>query len=134
MPEHEIQRLHTTARMSKIVRHAGVVYLCGQTASVRPEADVAAQTREALARVDALLSEAGSDRSRLLAVTVHLRDMADFDAFNAEWEAWLPPGRAPARTTVQATLARAELRVELSVVAGSSIPAYGMRDLTPIRS
>ena len=112
-----IDRLHTGPRMSKIVRHAGVAYLCGQTSSGTAIADVAAQTREVLARVDALLVEAGSDRSRLLAATVHLRDIADFAAMNAEWEAWLPAGAAPARTTVQALLASADLRVEITVVA-----------------
>lgn len=28
-----IERFHTGPRMSKIVRHAGLVYLCGQTSS-----------------------------------------------------------------------------------------------------
>ncbi|MBI5719038.1 MAG: RidA family protein [Burkholderiales bacterium] len=112
-----IERAHTGPRMSKIVRHAGVVYLCGQTSSGSPAADATAQTHEVLGRIDALLREAGSGRGRLLAATVHLRDIADFAAMNAVWEAWLPPGAAPARTTVQALLAAPELRVEITVVA-----------------
>jgi enamine deaminase RidA (YjgF/YER057c/UK114 family) len=112
-----IDRIHTGPRMSKIVRHAGVAYLCGQTSSGTAIADTEGQTREVLARVDALLAEVGSDRSRLLAATVHLRDIADFAAMNAVWEAWLPAGAAPARTTVQALLASADLRVEITVVA-----------------
>lgn len=112
-----IDRLYAGPRMSKIVRHGGVVYLCGQTSSGTAIADAEGQTREVLARVDALLAEAGSDRSRLLAVTVHLRDIADFASMNAVWEAWLPMGAAPARTTVQASLATAELRVEMTVMA-----------------
>ncbi|MCB1983658.1 MAG: RidA family protein [Rhodoferax sp.] len=119
MPDEAIKRLHPGPRMSKAVRHAGVVYLCGQTASGAPATDVEAQARETLARVDALLAEAGSDRTRLLAVTVHLREMADFAAFNAVWEGWLPPGQAPARTTVQAPLAQPDLRGELTVFAAA---------------
>lgn len=115
-----IERRHTGTRMSKIVRHAGIVYLCGQTSSGSSAADAKAQTEEVLARVDALLAEAGSDRTRLLAATVHLRDIADFAAMNAAWEAWLPTGAAPARTTVQATLAAPELRVEITVVAAQN--------------
>lgn len=114
-----IERKHVGARMSKIVRHGDVVYLCGQTASGTAIADAAGQTREILARIDALLAEAGTDRSRLLAATVHLANMDDFAAMNAAWEAWLPAGAAPARTTVQASLAAAELRVEITIIAAA---------------
>ena len=68
-----IERQHVTARMSRIVRHAGVVYLCGQTASGTTIADAAGQTREVLARIDALLGEADTDKSRLLTATVRNR-------------------------------------------------------------
>lgn len=59
-----IERKHVGSRMSKIVRHGDVIYLCGQTASGTAIADAAGQTREILARIDALLAEAGTDRSR----------------------------------------------------------------------
>jgi len=112
-----IERKHVNSRMSKIVRHGGVVYLCGQTSSGTAIADVAGQTREVLARIDALLAEAGTDKSRLLTATVHLKDIGDFAAMNVVWEAWTAEGCAPARTTVQAQLAAPELRVEITVTA-----------------
>ncbi len=116
----QIERFHTGPRMSKIVRHAGLVYLCGQTSSGRPDAqDIESQTREMLARADALLTEAGSSRERILAATIHLRDMGDFAAMNAVWEAWLPAGTAPARTTVEARLATPELLVEITLTAAA---------------
>lgn len=114
-----IERLHTGPRMSRIVRHGGVIYLCGQTAGGSDLVGVEAQTREVLSRIDTLLAEAGSQRGRLLAATVYLRDIADFAAMNAVWEAWLPAGAAPARTTVEARLASPELRVEITVTAAS---------------
>ncbi len=114
-----IERRHVNSRMSKVVRHADVVYLCGQTASGAGIADVAGQTREVLARIDALLAEAGTDKSRLLTATVYLPDIADFAAMNAAWEAWTAPGNAPARTTVQARLALPDLRVEITVTAAA---------------
>jgi enamine deaminase RidA (YjgF/YER057c/UK114 family) len=46
-----------------------------------------------------------------------LRDMKDFAAMNAVWDAWVPEGHAPARACVEARMARAELLVEISVVA-----------------
>jgi len=114
-----IERKHTNARMSKIVVHGNVVYLCGQTAGggAYASADIAAQTQETLSRVDALLSEAGTDRARILSATIHLRDMGDFAAMNAVWEAWVAAGTAPARTTVEARLASPDLLVEVTVVA-----------------
>ncbi len=58
-----IERTHTTARMSKIVTCGDLIYLCGQTADGSDASDMAGQTAEALRRVDALLEEAGSDKS-----------------------------------------------------------------------
>lgn len=115
----EIERKHTTARMSKIVRHRGVVYLCGQTAtgSASSSGDITAQTRETLSRVDALLAEAGSDRARILSATIYLRRISDFAEMNLVWEAWLSPGAAPARSTVEARLASEELLFEVTITA-----------------
>jgi enamine deaminase RidA (YjgF/YER057c/UK114 family) len=114
-----ITRLDVTPRYSEAVIHAGTVYLAGQV----PEAtaatgDAAAQTREVLGLVDALLARAGSHKSRLLSATVYVRDMAaDYAGMNVAWEEWCPAGHAPARATVQAALARPEWRVEVVVVA-----------------
>ena len=117
-----IERKHTNARMSKIVRHGGLVYLCGQTAngSASADADIAAQTHETLARVDALLAEAGSDRARILSATIYLRDISDFAAMNRVWESWLSPGIAPARTTVEARLASENLLFEVTITSAEA--------------
>lgn len=109
-----IERLETSARMSKIVKHNGVAYLCGQ---VGGEDTVAAQTRDCLSRVDALLEQAGSSRNDMLQVIIWLADMADFTEMNKIWDAWVPPGQAPARACGEANLAREELRVEIIVTA-----------------
>lgn len=115
----EIVRHHTGPRMSKIIEHGGVIYLCGQTAGGSNITDIEGQTNEALSRIDSLLAEVGSNRGRLLSVTVHLKSMADFGKMNECWENWLVGYEAPARTTVQATLAMDSLLVEFSVVAAA---------------
>jgi len=109
-----IERIETGRRMSRIVKHNGVAYLCGQ---VGDGASVAEQTRDCLARVDALLAQAGSSRERMLQVVVWLADMGDFDEMNAVWDAWVPEGHAPARACGEARLARPELKVEIIVTA-----------------
>ncbi|MEM7319084.1 MAG: RidA family protein [Pseudomonadota bacterium] len=109
-----IERLHTSARMSKIVKHNGVAYLCGQVGNGD---SVTEQTRDCLSRVDALLLEAGSDREHILQATIWLRDMADFAEMNAVWDTWVPEGHAPARACGEARLARDVLKVEILVTA-----------------
>jgi enamine deaminase RidA (YjgF/YER057c/UK114 family) len=50
-------------------------------------------------------------------VQIFIKDLADFAAMNAAWEAWLPAGAAPPRATVKADLAKPEWRVEMVVTA-----------------
>ncbi|WP_421983973.1 RidA family protein [Roseibium sp.] len=109
-----IERLHTGKRMSKIVRHNGTAYLCGQVGAGETVAD---QTRDCLSRIDALLLEAGSDREHILQAIVWLADMADFAEMNAVWDDWVPEGFAPARACGEARLARDVLKVEIIVTA-----------------
>lgn len=109
-----IERIETGQRMSKIVKHNGVAYLCGQVGAGET---VAEQTRDCLSRVDALLEKAGSSREHILQAIVWLSDMADFDEMNAVWDAWVPEGHAPARACGEAKLARDVLKVEIIVTA-----------------
>ena len=76
-----------------------------------------------LALIDALLAEAGSDKTQILSATIFLPDIADFAAMNAVWEQWVVPGHTPARATVEAKLAAPEYRVEIQVVAACPIRA-----------
>lgn len=110
-----IQRQYTNQRMSKVVIHNDTTYLCGQVGVA--DTSVAEQTREALRRVEALLTEAGSDKNHVLQTTVWLADMSDFDEMNAVWDQWFEEGFAPARACGEAKLARPELKVELLVTA-----------------
>lgn len=111
----DIRRLGTTARYSDSVAYGGVVQLVEVPGN---EEGIVAQTRSLLAGLERLLLAAGSQPSRLLMATIYLTDMADYAAFNGEWEAWLPPGTAPARACVQVVaLARPGWRVEVVVSA-----------------
>jgi enamine deaminase RidA (YjgF/YER057c/UK114 family) len=114
-----IQRDHTSARMSKIVRHGGLVFLCGQTASGGKSVTIAEQAKEVLGKIDALLKEAGTDRNRILSATIYIKSMGDFATMNAVWDNWVPSGAAPARTTVEASLAAPELLIEITIIAAA---------------
>lgn len=113
----DIVRFRTDARMSMASVHGGVAYLSGQIALKSVGADVTVQTREVLGQIDAILAEVDSGRDRILSASVWLTDLAHFAAMNAEWEAWLPAGCAPARATVISGLALEGLSVEIAVIA-----------------
>lgn len=112
-----IERIKVSERASAIVINNGVVYLSGQVAE-DPDADIQEQTRSVLARIDALLAEAGTDNEHLLSATIYLRDIANhFALMNEVWNAWVPTGHSPARACVEAHMARPALLVEISIVA-----------------
>ncbi|CAD5371711.1 RutC family protein HD_0322 [Rubrivivax sp. A210] len=111
-----VQRFDVGARLSEMAVHNGVCYLAGQVAADGSQ-DITGQTRQVLAAIDALLARAGSDKSKLLRVQIFIKDLADFPALNAVWEAWLPAGAAPPRATVKADLAKPEWLVEMVVTA-----------------
>ena len=111
-----VQRFDVGTRLSEMAVHNGVCYLAGQVAADGSQ-DIAGQTQQVLAAIDALLHRAGSDKRKLLRVEIFIKDLADFAAMNAVWEAWLPAGHAPPRATVQAHLAKPEWRVEMVVTA-----------------
>ncbi|MFZ5476280.1 MAG: RidA family protein [Myxococcota bacterium] len=106
---------------SQAVVHGGLVFCSGQIA-LDPrtgqviEGDVAAQTKQVLANLDAVLGEAGSDRTKVLKTTVYLRDMADFGAMNTVYAAFFGDAR-PARATVAVAGLPRDVRVEIDCVA-----------------
>ena len=111
-----IRRIKTGPRMSQAVVHGGTVYLAGQVAD-DPSADVAGQTRQILAKIDALLAEAGSDKTRILSANIWLADISTFGEMNQVWDAWVPQGTAPARACIEARLQSPAKMVEIRVTA-----------------
>ncbi|KGJ06465.1 Enamine deaminase RidA, house cleaning of reactive enamine intermediates, YjgF/YER057c/UK114 family [Paracoccus halophilus] len=115
----QITRIETGARMSQAVIHNGIVHLAGQVGT--PGTPVADQTREVLAKIERLLAEAGSDKTRILSAQIWMADMvADFATMNEVWDAWVPAGHAPARATGESALATPGHKVEIIVVAAQN--------------
>ena len=111
-----IERLETGQRMSRIVKHNGTIYLCGQVCKDATQG-IQEQTSSMLEKVDELLEQAGSDKAHVLSATIYIKDMKYFGEMNTVWESWLPEGHAPARACVEASMARDALLVEISVIA-----------------
>lgn len=113
----DIIRHHVGMRMSQISIFNGTIYLAGQIPKQPLGMDISAQTSEVLGAIDALLAEAGSDKSRILSCQIFLRNMADFAQMNQVWDAWVAPGNTPPRATVQAAMATATCDIEIIVTA-----------------
>ena len=111
-----ITRKHTNQRMSQIVINGDTVYLAGQVAK-DSSADITVQTQQVLEKIDALLAEAGSDKSKILSAQVWISSMGHFAAMNEVWDAWVPEGNAPARACIEARLASPDLLVEIGIIA-----------------
>ncbi len=114
----EIKRFQTGPRMSQAVACNGFVFLAGQVAD-DTKADVAGQTRQILAKIDRLLADAGSDKTRILSATIWLADAATFNEMNAVWDPWVPAGHTPARACVESKLAFPQYTVEIGVIAAA---------------
>lgn len=66
-----IERLETKPRMSRIVKHNGTVYLCGQVCADATK-DITEQTQTMLDKVETLLAQAGSSKQHMLSATIYL--------------------------------------------------------------
>jgi enamine deaminase RidA (YjgF/YER057c/UK114 family) len=101
------------------VEHNGLVH-CVMSAPDQAE-DMKGQTEQCLVGIDALLAEAGSDKSKLVTATVYLSDMARKSEMNDVWVAWSDPANPCARVCIGVAFepreAPEELLVEIAVSA-----------------
>jgi len=111
-----INRIESTARMTKAVVHGNTVYLSGITADDRTET-VEVQCQQIVDKIDALLAQAGTSKSNLLSAQIWLTDINNWARFNTVWDAWVDPENTPARATVEGKLAAPGLLIEIMVIA-----------------
>ena len=111
-----ITRIEPGKRFAAAVRHNDTLYIAGQVADT-PTAGIEQQTREVLAKIDDFLKKGGSSKAKLLSMNVYLSNIADFDAMNRAFDAWVDTANLPTRATVEARLASPDLRVEMTAIA-----------------
>lgn len=110
-----LRRLNPGPRMSNAVCIGDIAFLAGQ---VRDDlqADIATQTCQVPAKIDAVVAELGATKEDIASVQVWLSDMADFQGMNGVWDEWVDRDARPARATGGVTLARPGMRVEMIAV------------------
>lgn len=102
-----------------------LLFLSGQaaideTGAIVGAGDFAAQLEQTFANIDRVLAAGGSNRSRIIKVTIYLTDMAHFPAIvEARRRYFTPPWPADTIVEVRA-LALPELMVEIDVIAEAS--------------
>ena len=106
---------------SQGVRAAGLVITSGQlpidpATGAFAGTDIAAQTRQSLKNVQAVLEAAGSSLDKVLKTTVFLKDMGDFAAMNEVYASFFP-GEAPARSAVEVARLPKDALVEIEALA-----------------
>jgi enamine deaminase RidA (YjgF/YER057c/UK114 family) len=119
-----VQRLHVAARYSEAAIFNGVVYLAGMVPECEAK-DIRSQTADVLRQIDIRLAEAGSHKGLILRTQIFLADLGDFAGMNEIWDAWVLPGSAPPRATVQAALTQADWKIEIVVTAAQAVQTTG---------
>ena len=74
------------------------------------------QTSQVLDKIDSILAEVGTNKSRILSATVYMADLAQKDEMNEAWMAWMDSSNPPARAAVGVTLTPGT-QVEIMVTA-----------------
>lgn len=123
-----IERITPPGTMTPIgpynhISKGGGLVVIGGVAGVDPSTgdlsgpDVTSQTRQILSAFEQMLKAAGSDVSRVLRVTVYLKDMADFAEMNAAYAEVLGPDY-PSRTAVSVVdLPKPGARLTMDLIA-----------------
>ena len=106
---------------SQAIRAGAFVFAAGQlglapTTKEFVGQDVAAQTRQALKNLSAVLEASGSSLAQVVKTTVFLVDMGDFGAMNAVYAEFFQSA-PPARSTVQAGALPLGGLVEIEAIA-----------------
>ncbi len=112
-----IRRVEPGARMSEAVIYGDRIYTAGIVADAMIGKSVFEQTQEILQLIDALLAQAGSDKTRILKANIWLSDISTLAQMNQAWDGWVVAGQAPARATVEAKLAAPGYDVEIMIEA-----------------
>lgn len=111
-----IKRHHPGGSLSRLVECGNLVFVAGTTADDKA-ASCKGQTEEVLRKIDKLLAEAGSSKSRILWCNVWVNDMREKEQMDAAWQAWVDPNNKPARATVESRLGSPDTKVEIMMIA-----------------
>lgn len=80
------------------------------------DGDIRAQTKQTIRNIESILEAAGSDLSKVIKVTVFLKDITEFGAMNEIYEEYFGKSK-PARSTIEAAKLPKDAKIEIDAVA-----------------
>ena len=105
---------------SQAVKTSGLLFASGQipltAAGEIVEGGIEAQTNQVFSNIEALLASEGLSLANVAKTTVFLRNLSDFAAMNAIYEAEFG-NHKPARSTIQVAELPKDALVEIEIVA-----------------
>jgi 2-iminobutanoate/2-iminopropanoate deaminase len=119
---HTDQAPRAVGPYSQAIVAGGFVFTSGQiplspSTGKLVEGAIDEQTHQVMRNLQAVLSAAGSDLSRVVKTTVFLAEINDFKVVNGIYAGYFADGVPPARSTVQVAALPLGARVEIEVVA-----------------
>lgn len=106
-----------------IAAHGLMVFVAGQiplepsTGEIVGGGDVAKQTQQVMANLEAILKASGANFQDVVKTTVFLVDLNDFAAMNAVYAQYFDQTTAPARACVQVSRLPKDVLVEIDCIA-----------------
>lgn len=96
---------------------AGQIPLEPSTGEIVGQGDVAKQTKQVMANLEAILKASGANFQDVVKTTVFLVDLNDFAAMNAVYAQYFDQTTAPARACVQVSRLPKDVLVEIDCIA-----------------
>ena len=112
-----LQRIKKAKTLHAVTIHNGVVYLAGIGAN-DISLDMEGQTSQICEKIDGLLAQAGSDKTRLIRAEIFITDMSKKPDMDRAWLNWLAEDDLPCRATIGvADLGEPQRLIEIIVTA-----------------
>ena len=106
---------------SQGIEAGGLIFVagqCGVDVNGKPTGDggMAAQTRQTIANIEAILAAAGATLADVVSTTVYVKNFSEYKLFNEVWQECFGTHK-PARATVQAEMVMPQLLIEIQAIA-----------------
>ena len=102
-------------KLNNLIYSSGQIALNPQTGQI-VDGDIKAQTKQTLENIKAILKAGGSDISKVIKVTVYLKNIGDFTGMNEVYSEYFGESK-PARSTIEAARLPKDSLIEIDVIA-----------------
>ena len=92
-----------------------MIYMSGQLGEGK---NIEEQTKNVFKTIDEILTKCGSDKTRILELTIWLSNITrDYDGMNKVYDEWIIAGSPPCRACIEAKLFSPNYFIEVRAVA-----------------